>query len=191
MSEKSSILRICFHHMTKRFTASFLLLVFLSCFSLIAYGVKPMKHLEVLATSEGVVVFAKPSKIPCIGGNTKNLEFDLTLSTLSDSVSFTCTVIGESQLQIDNIRFSYTTPLSTDSIFGCCAELIYAEPKGDKWAYRLRALLSYDEFNSIVESGNSPVVTISPYSFQLRPSAWRDRRIIFRTATEIINQNKK
>lgn len=157
----------------------------------VAYGVKPMKHLKVLATSEGAVVFAIPSKMPCVSGGKTPLEYDLTMSTLTDSVSFTCTITGDLTLPVDKICFTNLKAQSGESSFCCETEKIFKEPKDDKWVHRLRAQLSEDEFKKITESVTSPKIVIGTCTFELKPSQWKDRRIIYQTAAEIVKQNKK
>lgn len=148
-----------------------------------------MKKMEVMIRAEGAVVFVKPAKMPCVRGDGKAMEFDWTMTTLADSVSFTYTIVGEASMPVDSVRFIWETPEKIR--FSRATEKVYEEPKGDKWIYRRRALLSKDEFDRLADAPLPPEVETGAYSFRIKPSEWKDRSVVYNTAIEIINRNKK
>lgn len=175
--------------MNVRIIAGCFLLGSIICSASSALGLNPMKKLEVMIRADGAVVFVKPAKMPCVTGGGKAMEFDWTMTTLTDSVSLTYTIVCETSLPVDSVRFVWNTPERYS--FSCATEKIYEEPKGDKWVYRRRALLSKDEFDRLARSPLPPDVEAGNYIFRMKSSQWKDCALIYNTAIEIINRNKK
>lgn len=168
---------------TRVFKRITLLILFLIPSSLPAAN--PLKRIETLIQPEGSVVFIKPQKLPCIKGKMSDMQYDITITTLNDSVYFSYSIMLDTPLRIDSCQFL----LSGDSLTSK-AERIYIEPKGKRWIYRLRSGITYDQFNKMSDLQTPFVFEIGGSSFQHDISKWNDYVRVYKLAQEIINTNK-
>lgn len=152
----------------------------------------PASALIVKSTPDGTVIFAKPEKMSKVKGSTacKDLEYDVTASTLADTVYFTASVLTKTPFATDSITidggsaFCRTYPL----------ERIFVEPKGDKWISRVRASLPLPDFKALIAVPQSPEFIYAPggtpdYRFRDKDGKWADRRGIYSLIIEILNRN--
>lgn len=155
--------------------------------TLTAAAPTPLKKLQVLVRQEGAVVFVKPDKMPCIQGAGKPMEYDWTMTTLSDSVFITFTVRADRPLAVDSLYFSWGEPQVS---IGSSVSRIYAEPKGKYWNIRLRSGMTASEFESMLESASAPLIRVADYTYQHRTDKWPEYRQVYTLGREIINNNR-
>jgi hypothetical protein len=146
------------------------------------------KNIISKTTPDGVVVMIDRLALPANDNdyNIKNLKYDITLVSFSDSVSFTATIVSKQAFKPDSASISDSEKLKV--------EKIYVEPKGDGWKSRLRFYMSYKEFERVKNSETSPIVkwyiANKPYSFSLNDSKWKEQQNTWEYAHTIIENNK-
>lgn len=152
----------------------------------------PASALLIKSTPDATVVFVKPEKMSKAKDSDacKELEYDITAATLSDTIFFTASVITRMPMSTDSITitgsgdFCRTYPL----------ERIFVEPKGDKWISRVRAGMPLAEFKELIALQQSPEFIFAPgspskVSFQDKQKKWDDRCRIYNLLIEILNRN--
>ncbi len=175
-------------YMSDRKTAAFISGALCVALPLGAAALRPMKHMEVMVRPEGAVVFVKPKTMGCVRGGKKGMEYDVTMSTLADSAFFTCTVLTDAPTGVDSVSFRCVASGAETRL---PAERLYAEPKGDRWVYRLRCGLDSAAFASFATSASAPEVEAGGMVYRHKQAAWDDCREIYKLAKEIIERNKK
>lgn len=173
-------------HMSKRKIAWLLPGVLFMLVPLCAAALRPMKHMEVMVRPDGAVVFVKPRSMLCVQGGKKAMEYDVTMSTLADSAFFTCTVMTDAPAGIDSVAFRSGSGAGVT----LPAERIYAEPKSDRWVYRLRCALDSAAFADFSSSAEAPCVEAGGKVYRHKQATWNDCREVFKLAKEIIDRNK-
>lgn len=151
------------------------------------YSAKPLDGLRTLVSSDGAVVFVRPQTMDCISGGGKPLDYDWTISTMSDTVSFTFSVVTETPVDLDSL--SLLSP--GNGRFERPLEKLYAEPKGSRWIYRMRAPFSLGDFAEISGTEDAPVLKLKglPYSYRIKK--WQECKAVYNLALNIIKENKK
>lgn len=152
-------------------------------------GAKPMDDLKMFVSAQGAVVFVRPKAMNCVDGGGRALDYDWTVTTLSDTVSLTCTVMTDSPVAADSLSLCFGG--ETPRILTKPLEKIYAEPKGKKWVYRVRAPFAYDEFRAISVSDDAPLLRMMDFSFRHSDKKWESCKDVYKLAIEIIEENRK
>lgn len=163
-----------------------LVLILLALLPLGLSAAKPEKEIMTHSTGEGTVAFIKPRKVDRMKGSAaaKSMEFDVTLSTLSDSVSIAATIVCPQVLEPDSVRCNGSEAFAL--------ERIYCEPKSGKWVNRLRFYLSREQFADLFCSPE-PIVFDWGGGATFEADRNRQKKLIptNRLALEIIDLNKK
>ena len=85
----------------------------------------PAKNLIIKSMPDVTVVFVNPASMPKVeGSEAKDMSYDLTLDSRSDSVSFTASVLTASPTVIDMVQITYG-----DSCVSLPVEKIFIERK--------------------------------------------------------------
>lgn len=146
----------------------------------------PDKQMVFHTAGDDMLVFVKPRKMAKTAESAavKPLEYDITLSTQTDSVTVTYTLVTK------------TSTLQTDStvingLIHIPNERIYVEPKSKNWIYRLRFKMAGKDFQQTF-CGDAPVeLSIDNYRFMIPQSKQPKEAEICRTAVTLIEINKK
>jgi len=168
------------HRLEKVFT---LLLLFLS--AQIIYAGNPAKEIITYAFDEGTVAFVKPQKMPPAANSSarKPLVYDITMNTVSDSVSVTCTVIS-----VDGPLAE--CPATVCDSLTYAVERIYVEPEKKAWTNRLRFKLPMADFSNTFARDGRLTVAFGAYVFELNAKTQKNRSEICRAALQIIELNR-
>lgn len=165
------------------------LIIYIICSTLIVPSLSaadPTTQLEVKIWTDGTVVFVKPKKMSRTISSTaaKDLEYDLSLNTLEDTVTFASTVITRGAVQIDSVKIGK---------FGSFpVEKMYTEPiSSNMWRNRFGVKIPMDIFHSIVDADEAPAICFGGADFCHTNKKWQDCRRVYCLALEIIKQNKK
>lgn len=149
-------------------------------------GLNPDKEVISNIFPDGTTAFVKPRKMPKVKDSAaiKPMEYDVTMSTVTDSVSVTGTVVtGISPLATDSVV------INDEIVFPI--ERIYVEPKSGKWVNRVRFYMPNDSFiNSFC--GESPLkVSFGECVFELSEKKLKEESVVYKRALEIIKMNKR
>ncbi len=152
----------------------------------VAFAGNPSKEIITYAFDEGTVAFVKPQKMSPAANSSarKPLVYNITMNTVSDSVSVTCTVI------------SVGGPLEECTATVCDSltyevERIYVEPEEKAWTNRLRFRLPIGDFNGTFARDGRLTVAFGAYGFELNVKKQKDRSEICRAALQIIELNRQ
>lgn len=151
----------------------------------------PAKNLIIKSMPDVTVVFVNPASMPKVEGSEakKDMSYDLTLDSRSDSVSFTASVLTASPTVIDMVQITYG-----DSCVSLPVEKIFIEPEGSAWQSRLRVYIPKDLFNNLLYCEYSPTFTwgtdASAPMFRHKTDKWLSVRQTFRLADEVIGRNR-
>lgn len=146
----------------------------------------PDKQMVFHTAGDDMLVFIKPRKMeisadcPAI----KPLQYDITLSTQTDSVAITCTIVTKNaNLQTDSTLVNGYLKIPN--------ERLYIEPKGKNWIYRLRYKMANEDFKQAF--CNSPKVELcfDKCKFIIPAKKQPAESEICRTALTLIEKNKK
>lgn len=150
------------------------------------------KHLQVKTTPDGTVVFIKPQTMKKSQNSTalKDMEYDIVLTSFSDSIMMTATLITSEPLKLDSIEIidgNYVVDKYP-------IEKIYVEPSNKNWVSRVRFYMPEQSFNNLSNyvyplSFKWGLDTYSPI-YKHDSNKWNKFNRIGKLAIEIINQNK-
>lgn len=154
--------------------------------SAIMFAENPSKEIITYAFDEGTVAFIKPQKMPPAANSParKPLVYDITMNTLSDSVSVTCTVISVAE-PIENCSATVCDSLTY------AVERIYVEPEKKAWTHRLRFKMPVGDFSGTFARAGKLTIAFGPYSFELNGKKQKGRSEICRAAMQIIELNRQ
>lgn len=160
-------------------------------FSFFLHAENLSKHVFTKTTPDGTVVFIKPHKIKRDGTTQvlKDMECDIVLTTFSDTVTFTATLITPQPIPFDSVEVSVG---NFNSYFP--VEKLYIEPTGDNWSSRVRFYTSVSDFTRLYDTSGILRVKwgnnyIAP-SYILKDKDWNKRRQIYKFAFDVISHNK-
>lgn len=146
----------------------------------------PEKQIMSHSAGDDMIVFVKPRTIPTANKQTsaKPITYDLTLSTQSDSVAVTYTLIApNSALHADSTIINGSSAYPNERIF--------VEPKSKNWTYRLRFKMPYSAFSQDFCGENELRVQTGDCLFTLPAKKQAKEAEINRAALKIIELNKK
>ncbi|MBO4956106.1 MAG: hypothetical protein J6C77_06885 [Muribaculaceae bacterium] len=170
----------------------FLVLATLLCCMPAVRAFDPSKQLVIQTFPEGTVVFVNPSEMAAVKGTStqRDMQYDVTANTLSDSVSFTCTVYTGQPLNADSAYLR--TPAS---VHASAIELIYCEPKSNGWISRVRFYISASRLSSLLTVQTAPHIvfgaTPDAPAFTLSDKKWDERRRVLSIMLEVLRQNNR
>lgn len=174
-----------------KYLRSVIALIISVCVACSVNAKNPSSALLVKSTSDATVVFAKPTKMSKKKNSAalKDLEYDVTASTMCDSISITASVITAAPLVLDSVNVECGAQCLTYSL-----ERIFVEPKGENWLSRIRFYVPISDFKSVILSDVAPVIVYSPKSenapsFEDKKSKWRNRKQVYELIINILNQN--
>ncbi|MDE6145925.1 MAG: hypothetical protein K2F96_06575 [Muribaculaceae bacterium] len=153
---------------------------------LAATAASPDKQIVFHSAGDGMLVFVKPRKMAktATSSASKPLDYDITLSTQSDTVSVTFTLVSKSaSLHIDST--------SVNSSLRYVNERLYVEPKSKNWIYRLRFKMPQDDFEATFCGDNPLELSVDNCGFQIPKKKQPKEAEICRTAVNIIEMNRK
>lgn len=114
----------------------------------------------------------------------KPLLYDITLNTLSDTITVTYTLIAKSpSLQIDSTAINNSMKFPNERIF--------IEPKSNKWIYRLRFNMSDEDFKNSFCDNSALELNVDNCSFIIPEAKKPKEADIFKTTLTLISLNKK
>lgn len=155
-------------------------------------GGNPSNEILTKNTPDGTVIFIKPQKMKrCDGiGVLKDLEYDIVLASLSDSVSFTATLITEAPLKLDSVHVSNPGFNAMYPI-----ERLYVEPKGKNWESRVRFYMNIIDFTELalkpgymsLQWGTQPKAPL----YRHNSKKWEKFRSVYNFACKVLEQNKR
>lgn len=105
------------------------------------------KYITTLS-EKGMLFFIKPQKMPRIKGYdaVKDMEYDITYITNTDSVSYTISIYTKTPIKTDSVEILYNGNILKEQL-----EKIYIEPNKSKWESRLRFRIPYHVFKSMYQ----------------------------------------
>lgn len=169
-------------NLRKVFCALAVLLTFMA-----AVGANPSKQIISHLFDEGLVAFVKPRKMPKSTGSTavKPLVYDITMNTLSDSVSVTCTVVTPlAPLEGDSARVNGTRAYET--------ERIYVTPVKKNWENRVRFSMPVADFEQTFGASDSDLnISFGGSGFLLPAKKQKNEAEVCRMLINMINLNRK
>lgn len=161
---------------------------------ILSYPMNAKDHsseLVVKSTYDAMVVFAKPTKMSKKKGSAalKDLEYDITATTVCDSIGVTASVITATPLVLDSVCVECGVQSLKYSL-----ERIFVEPKGKNWLSRIRFYIPMRDFVFLISLDAAPTFIYSPNSenaptFEDKRSKWLDRKQIYNLIINILNQN--
>ncbi|MDE6534435.1 MAG: hypothetical protein K2K82_00315 [Muribaculaceae bacterium] len=154
--------------------------------SIAATPANPEKQMVSHSVGDDMVIFVKPRKMPTANktSSSKPITYDVTLSTQTDSVSVTYTLITKAPtLSADST--------GVNGLRSFANERIYVEPKSKEWVYRLRFKMPAETFRETFCSTDSMELKTGNCTFLLPPKKQTKEAEINRMALKIIELNKK
>ena len=118
----------------------------------------------------------------------KSMDYDITLVTSNDSVSITSTIISKKPFRPDSVGIS--------GLGNYAVERLYADPKGGKWANRLRFYITFQDFQRLTNADATPAITwlsgdaSSAYTFSPKTKEWAKQQESWQFAIEVITENR-
>ena len=113
----------------------------------------------------------------------KNLTYDITALSSTDSVSVTTTIYSDKKFKPDSVVLMGAKK--------CAVEKVYIEPKGKKWVSRLRFYITMKEFESIAATSVAPemawYVGSDTVAFSIKPKDWEKQRATWQTAIDALD----
>ena len=158
---------------------------------MVCMGSTHANNLIIKSSPDVTVVFVKPASMPRYGESEakSDMSYDLTLTSRSDSISFTASIFTMSPAVIDSVLIAYG-----DSCVLFPVEKIFIEPDGSKWQNRLRVYIPKDVFNDLLYCESPPVFRWGTHcivaSFKHKSSKWLSMRSTLRLADEVIERNR-
>lgn len=160
-------------------------------FSFFLHAENLSKHVFTKTTPDGTVVFVKPHKIKRDGTTQalKDMECDIVLTTFSDTVTFTVSLITPQPISFDSVEVSVG---NFNSYFP--VEKLYIEPIGDNWSSRVRFYTPVSDFTRLYNT--SGILRFkwgyndTAPSYILNDKDWNKRRQVYRFAFDVISHNK-
>ena len=150
------------------------------------------KHLITKTSPDATVVFVKPCKMKKAAGTAKadDMEYDVTLSTLTDSVYITATVRTPLPINLDSVTIA-----QGDKSAAYPVEKLYVEPDGKKWTSRVRVTLPRADFDTMAHGSTAPLIKwgadTATVAYRHADKEWDTRRNVFYLSEEILRQNAR
>lgn len=144
----------------------------------------PAKQIITRSLGDDFLAYVKPRKMPAVKQSLalKPLEYDLTATTINDSVSLTCTIVTAQPLLTDSMR------IDTCSF---AFERIFVEPKGKTWVNRIRVYMSKANFQNLFCSDRSPQLNMNGALFLTPQKNWEPQRKTNSFMMQLIDLNTK
>lgn len=151
-----------------------------------AHAGDPAKQIMSNVFPDGIMAYIKPRKMPKADNSAavKPLDYDITLTSISDTILVAATVITQSHV------------LKADSVVVCDSlayplEYIYSKPKSNTWINRVRFAIPENKFAQTFGHDGSVSLKYGNCSFLLPPKKQKKEAEVCRLALEIISSNQR
>lgn len=148
---------------------SFLLFWAVLLASVLALSASNVSKMYVQRTSGDLsLFFIYSQKMPLTKDSkdkTKALEYDYTYAQVLDSVAMLYTVVLPNPVNDLHASFEYFSSEGSKEVASYNPETIYVKPKGDKFTYRMRIMMSFEDFEALYAS-ELPFNFSLAYSYQ-------------------------
>lgn len=139
-------------------------------------------------TDEGSILFFFPQKGYKSKALSNIIEYDITYSTVSDSVTINFTYKSNSALPLDSTLLKNQSFIEKPS-----TSMIYLEPNGNKWEQRASMKISDQSFRLFMKEENPVDLYIyskgNEYKYEMSPKNWKKNMDIIKRVYEVFDLN--
>lgn len=166
-----------------------ILLIFGFIFCVSTLSAQDVKGKYIMRTTdEGSLLFFFPQKGYKNKSLSGNIEYDITYSTVSDSVTINFTYKSDKALPLDSAMLQNKTFTEKPA-----ASMIYIEPDGNKWVQRASIKMPVERFRAFYKNENPVNMLLfskgNEYKCEMASKAWKKNTAVMNKVFEILDMN--